>query len=253
MTDYVLQETVDGVTTITLNRPDALNALNREIYAGLEKALQEATSPDIRALIITGNGRAFSAGGDIEEMTNDPAVDLRWADSCIRALKALPKPTIAAINGLAVGGGLSLALACDTRLIAEKAKLIPGFYSLGLAPDLGCSWFLAKLMGPESALKWLTEDAPMSAKDSMDAGLAHELLPEADLMDRAKELATQRTQEPTVAYGLTKSLLWDAEKNSFSEQLEAEAIAQTLAGKTSDHKEGMRAFTERRKPDFQGK
>ena len=168
----------DGaVMTIQLNRPEALNALNAAMYTALGTALIEAASTSVRAVVFTGSGRGFCPGQDLKDSaSDDPAADLRLVDGTVRALRALQKPTIAAINGSVAGGGLAYALACDIRIAASSAKFAPAFADLGLVPDLGCSWLLAQAMGASRAFEWLSSGGRTTASEALAMGLVHEVV-----------------------------------------------------------------------------
>jgi 2-(1,2-epoxy-1,2-dihydrophenyl)acetyl-CoA isomerase len=243
-----------AVMELMLDRPDRLNALNGPLYQALADALMQAADPAVRAVVLSAAGRAFCAGQDLDDVTGAaPSADLRWVDSSIRAIRGLDKPVLAAVNGAAVGGGLALALAADIRLLAEGAKLIPGFASVGLVPDMGASWFLIEALGYNRALNWVLEDSPMSAHDALALGLANEVCAAETLHERTLARAQALADGPTVAYGLTKALFNQVAAASLANAVEAEARLQRLAGRTSDHLEGVKAFAEKRKPVFRGR
>ena len=249
----VLMERDGAVLTIRLNRPEALNALNAATYAGLGVALIEAASRSVRAVVLTGSGRAFCPGQDLNDAAgDDPAADLRLVDGTVRALRALQKPTIAAINGAVAGGGLAYALACDIRIAASSARFAPAFMDLGLVPDLGTSWLLARAMGAERAFHWLYSGRKVSALEAQAMGLVHEVVEPAALMDRATVQARALAERATLAFGLTKGLLNAATNATFETQLELEAQAQAQAGASDDYREALAAFRERRPPRFVG-
>lgn len=250
----VLTARCDAVLTITLNRPGVLNALNAPMYTELARALMEAADRAVRAVVLTGAGRGFCAGGDLNSMEgDDPSHDLRYVDGCIRGLYHLDKPVIAAINGVVAGGGLALALACDWRLSADSARWVPSFLQAGLVPDLGSSWFLAHVLGQERALDWLSSGRKLEAAEARAWGLATEVVPAADLMPRAAALAAKLASGPTRAIGLTRGLLQQAASSSLDEQLGREADAQAMAGRTADYAEALAAFRARRAPKFTGR
>jgi 2-(1,2-epoxy-1,2-dihydrophenyl)acetyl-CoA isomerase len=247
---------LDGaVFTITINRPEVRNALNPAAYAGLQQALMRAGRPDVRAVVITGAGdKAFCSGHDLSAMqSDDPAEDLRFVDPIIRAVRALPKPVIAAVNGVAVGGGLSLALAADVRMMADTARLVGGFMALGLVPDLGASWLLVRALGYHRALAWAATGAPLSAAQAHAAGLACSVVSAAELATDTAAEAARLAALPTIAYGETKRLLTLAMSAPLETSLEAEAQAQAIAGRTQDYSEGLAAFRDRRPPCFEGR
>jgi len=249
----VLTRRDGSVLTIQLNRPQALNALNAAMYARLGSALIEAASTTVRAVVLTGSGRGFCPGQDLKDTASDaPAADLRLVDGTVRALRALQKPTIAAINGAVAGGGLAYALACDVRIAASTAKFAPAFADLGLVPDLGCSWLLARTMGAERAFEWLCSGRKLTASEALAMGLVHEVVEPAELVTRAAERAAVLADKATLAIGLTKRLLHAAAHSTFEAQLELEAQAQAEAGASSDYREALAAFREKRSPRFTG-
>ena len=243
-----------AVMTITLNRPHALNALTPDMYADLATALMQAAASDVRAVVLTGAGRGFCPGQDLNASTSsDPAADLRLVDGTVRALRALEKPVIAAINGATAGGGLAYALACDFRIAATGAKFAPAFLELGLVPDLGSSWLLVQALGVDRTFDWLVSGRKVTAIEALAMGLIHEVAEPDELMttalDKARHLATKATR----AIGLSKRLLQAAARHTFDAQLDLEAQAQALAGSSDDYREAMEAFRERRPPRFTGR
>ena len=249
-----VEVSIEGsVATVRLNRPDVLNALNQEAYEGLAKAVQFASQPSVRAVLLTGTGRGFCAGHDLKDSeSDDPAVDLPWVNATMSAIRGLPKPVIAAINGIAVGGGLSLALACDYKLMARTAKLIPGFIDMGLVPDMGASWLLANTLGYGRAFEWLSSGRPLDAQIALEWGLVDALEEEDRLLESAREKARELAARPTLALGLTKQLLARSLSSSFEQAMEQEARLQGQAGKSQDYAESLAAFREKREPDFKG-
>ena len=249
----ILTEINGGIQTIRLNRPEVLNAFDPEAYYLFGLAVQRAMAADIRVVVLTGAGRAFSSGHDLTAMPgDDPASDLRWTDGAVRGLATLEKPVIAAINGVAAGGGLSLALACDFRLMSQAAKLVPAFPEAGLAPDFGASWLLARGMGADAAFRWIAPGGVMGPEVALAAGLATEIVAADLLADRTRDLAAQLAQRPTRALGLAKTLLQAAPSATLSEMLEREARAQAQAASTADYLEALAAFRAKRKPVFTG-
>ena len=245
-----------AVLTITLNRPDVLNALNRAVHAGLYAGLEEAKDPSIRAVVITGAGRGFCVGQDLQEFSGgagDVAQNLR--DNYHRnvlAIRALEKPVIAAVNGAAAGAGLSLALACDARIAADSASFVPAFIKIGLVPDSGGTWLVRRLLGASRAFEWLTTGRRVDAEEARGWGLVNEVVPADELARRTHEVAELFAAMPTRAVWQTKRLLDAAEDSSFEDQLELEARAQAELTKTPDFKEGVAAFLEKRDAEFTG-
>jgi 2-(1,2-epoxy-1,2-dihydrophenyl)acetyl-CoA isomerase len=254
-----LRVTTDGaVATITLDRPDALNALTVPLKESLLGAFHDAgADPAIRAIVLTGAGRAFCAGQDLRERTEPGALPL--ADEIrarynplIRAMRALDKPIVGAVNGVAAGAGASLAFACDIRLAAEGATFLLAFGRVGLVPDSGATWLLPRLIGAAKAAELALTTDPLSAADAERFGLVARVLPAETLVAEAQALAARMAAGAPIALALTKHLLdraWDA---SLEDQLEAEADAQGVAGASADHAEGMAAFLERRPARFSG-
>jgi 2-(1,2-epoxy-1,2-dihydrophenyl)acetyl-CoA isomerase len=247
----------DGaVLTITLNRPDVLNALDAGAHAALAAALERARDPEIRAVVLTGAGRGFCVGQDLEEFRSgarDVAERLRTQfNRHALALRALEKPVLAAVNGPAAGAGLSLALACDVRIAAEEASFVPGFGGIGLAPDTGGTWFVRRLLGAGRAFEGLTTNRRLTAPEALQWGLVSELVPAAELEARAGEVAELFAALPTRAVWETKRLLDAAGTSTLEQQLEAETWAQAELVQTPDFEEGVAAFLEKREASFTG-
>lgn len=247
----------DGaVLTITLNRPDVLNAFDTAMHRALAAALRDARAPEVRAVVLTGAGRGFCVGQDLTEFreaSGDIASRLR--DSYhpnVLALRGLEKPVIAAVNGAAAGAGLSIACACDLRIAADSANFIPGFINIGLVPDSGGSYFVARLLGPARAFEWMTSGRKLTAAEAHAWGLVSEVVETTALASRAAELAAQVAAMPTRGIGMTKRLLDHASTASLEDQLEREAQLQAAATQTEDFREGVSAFLEKRPPRFTG-
>jgi 2-(1,2-epoxy-1,2-dihydrophenyl)acetyl-CoA isomerase len=246
-----------GVLTITLNRPDVLNALNAAVHAGLAVALKEARDPDVRAVVLTGAGRGFCDGQDLREFqegVRDVAEHLRRTyHPNLSAIRELEKPVIAALNGPVAGAGLSLACACDVRIAADDASLVPGFIGIGLVPDSGGSFFITRLLGPARAFEWMTSNRKLTAAEAHAWGLVSEVVEADRLLERATELARTYAKAPTRGVGMTKRLLDAAPTAQLEEQLEREAHLQAAATQTEDFREGVTAFLEKRPPRFTGR
>ncbi|HEX6680101.1 MAG TPA: enoyl-CoA hydratase-related protein [Gaiellaceae bacterium] len=246
-----------AVLTITLNRPDVLNALNAAMHEALGAALKEARNDDVRAVVITGAGRGFCVGQDLNEFresAGDIAGRLRANyHPSIRAIRGLDKPVIAAVNGAAAGAGLSLACACDLRIASDEATFVPAFINIGLIPDSGGTFFISRLIGQSRALEWLGSGRRLSAEEALEWGLVSEVLEPTVLETRAGEVAAELAALPTRAIGMTKRLLDRAPTSNLDEQLEWEAQLQAAATQTDDFREGVDAFLEKRAPDFQGR
>jgi 2-(1,2-epoxy-1,2-dihydrophenyl)acetyl-CoA isomerase len=247
----------DGaVLTITLNRPDVLNAFNTAMHRGLAAALKDARDGGVRAVVLTGAGRGFCVGQDLTEFREAPGdIGSRLRDNYhpnIRAIRNLEKPVIAAVNGAAAGAGMSLACACDLRVAADTASFVPAFINIGLIPDSGGSYFVTRLLGPARAFEWLASGKKLTAAEAHAWGLVSEVVEADRLADRAAELAAQLADMPTRGIGMTKRLLDHAVEASLEEQLEREAQLQSAATQTEDFKEGVAAFLEKRPPKFRG-
>jgi 2-(1,2-epoxy-1,2-dihydrophenyl)acetyl-CoA isomerase len=246
-----------GVLTITLNRPDSYNAFTTSMHAALRDALEEAAAEDVRAVVITGAGRGFCAGQDLtefREVEHDIAEHLEATyHPNVRAIRALEKPVIAAINGAAAGAGLSLACVCDYRIAADNAAFVPGFIGIGLVPDSGGSYFIARLLGPSRAFAWMSSNRKLTAAEAHAWGLVDEVVEADALPARAAELAATYAAAPTKGIGMSKRLFDHAATAMLDEQLALEAELQTAATKTEDFKEGVTAFLEKRPPRFTGR
>ena len=253
-----VETSCDGaVFTITLNRPDVLNALNRAMHEALAGALKEARDPEVRAVVLTGAGRGFCVGQDLTEFRDAPAdiadrLRSRYHPNVL-AIRALEKPVIAAVNGAAAGAGLSFACACDIRIASDAATFVPAFINIGLVPDSGSTYSIARLLGPARAFEWMTSGRRLTAAEAHAWGLVSEVV-EADVFPaRVAELAAELAAMPTRGIGLTKRLYDRAGETTLEEQLELEAQLQSAATKTDDFREGVAAFLEKREPRFTGR
>ena len=251
-----VQVSRDGaVQTITLNRPDVINAFNRALHAGLRAALKEARDPDVRAVVITGAGRGFCAGQDLTEFGEalDVGDSLRATyHPNVLAIRSLEKPVIAAVNGACAGAGLSLACACDVRIAADNAVFVPGFVGIGLVPDSGGTFFIHRLLGTPRAFEWMTSNRRLTAAEAHAWGLVSEVVEAGSFAARTAELAATYAAMPTRAVGMTKRLFDHADTATLEEQLEMEAQLQAAATRTADFREGVAAFTEKRAASFRG-
>jgi 2-(1,2-epoxy-1,2-dihydrophenyl)acetyl-CoA isomerase len=246
-----------GVLTITLNRPDVLNAFNTALHKALGAALKEARDPEVRAVVVTGAGRGFCVGQDLTEFRDaarDIAGHLRSSyHPNIHAVRALEKPVIAAVNGPAAGAGLSFAAACDLRIAADSATFVPAFVNIGLVPDSGGTFFISRILGPSRAFEWMSSGRRLTAAEAQQWGLVSEVVEADRLADHVAELAAGIAAMPTRAIGMTKRLFDAAPTNSLDEQLELEAQLQAAATKSEDFQEGVAAFLEKRDPNFSGR
>jgi len=261
MSEVLLQEKSGRVLTLTMNRADALNALNQESTRALRKAFDAAARDDqVGCVILTGAGRAFCTGADLREVSGrydagdtELGEDLRRNYSpLIRTIRACPKPVIAAINGTAAGAGLSLALACDLRLAASAAQLIVVFIRVGLVPDAGSLFFLTHIFGLSKATEMALTGEAMTAEEAERLGAIAAVVPPDQLMAAAMERATRLAAGPLKTYRLIKRGLDRALDLDLDQTLELESHLQTLAAKTLDHREAVKAFLEKRKPIFKG-
>jgi 2-(1,2-epoxy-1,2-dihydrophenyl)acetyl-CoA isomerase len=244
-----------AVQTITLNRPEVMNAFNAALHAGLRDALKEARDPEVRAVVITGAGRGFCAGQDLTEFQEMPDVGSSLRATYhpnVLAIRGLEKPVIAAVNGACAGAGLSLACACDIRIAAENAVFVPGFIGIGLVPDSGGTYFIHRLLGAPRAFEWMSSNRRLTAAEAHAWGLVSEVVEAEGFGARTAELAAEYAARPTRAVGMTKRLFDHADSATLEEQLELEAQLQAAATKTDDFREGVAAFVEKRPPSFSG-
>lgn len=253
----LIHEADRGVATLTLNRPDALNALNAELRRELLSAVKAAARDDeVRAVILTGVGRGFCAGADLrggsEERQFRRVLTAEY-NPLIEAIRACPKPVVAAVNGVAAGAGMSLALAADLVVAAQEARFVPAFHRIGLVPDSGLARTLVRALGRHRAFEILVGERSFGADEAHEAGLVAAVVPAGALLEVARELAERLAAGPTRAFALTKRLLASAEDATLSEALAEEAALQELAGRTEDHAEGVAAFAEKRDPAFRGR
>ena len=258
MTDG-LRVDVDGpVATITLDRPEALNALTVPVKVALREALERlAVDRAVRAVILTGAGRAFCAGQDLAEREQPDAapldVELRERyNPIILALRAMGQPVIAAVNGVAAGAGASIAFACDLRIAAAEARFVLAFGRIGLVPDSGATWFLPRLVGQARAAELALVGDPISADEALRIGLVSRVVPNDELLPQARALADRIAAGAPMAVALTKGALERAASIDLETALEGEAKLQGIAGASADHAEGLAAFREKRAPRFTG-
>jgi 2-(1,2-epoxy-1,2-dihydrophenyl)acetyl-CoA isomerase len=246
-----------AVLTLTLNRPDVLNAFDGAMHKAFQAGLKEAAADDVRAVVVTGAGRGFSVGQDLTEFSDAPTdIGDRLRSGYhrnINAIRALEKPVIAAVNGPAAGAGLSLACACDIRVAGESASFIPAFIGIGLVPDSGGSYFVARLLGIARAFEWMTSNRKLSAAEALEWGLVSQVVADDVLAARAAELSATYAAAPTRAIGMTKRLFDNTHLATLDEQLELEAQLQAAATHTDDFREGVTAFLEKRPPHFSGR
>ncbi len=260
MYNTVLYTVENSICSITLNRPDVFNSFNEELSAEFIDALKKAGKDEaVRVVIISGQGKAFCSGQDLKDIKNHEG-ERSLSDSVLRrynpmilAIRDMAKPIICRLNGVAAGAGASLALACDIIIAAETATLIEVFANVGLVPDSGSSFFLPKLVGYNKAFELITLASKISAKEALELGIIYKVVAAEELDAAVNELATRYASGPTKTYGMIKKMLNKAYSSNLSEMLQYEAYCQEIAGKSEDYKEGVAAFTEKRKPQFKGK
>jgi 2-(1,2-epoxy-1,2-dihydrophenyl)acetyl-CoA isomerase len=255
----LIEEREGAVAVVRLNRPETLNALDAELVARLASALEQAAADaSVRAIVLAGEGGAFCSGADLKEALRALDAEVSLADRLrtfqanIRAIVGAQKPVIAAVDGAAVGFGADLALACDLRLFSERAYLQEKFVGIGLMPDGGGTFHLARLIGPGRALELLLLGEKVDASQALALGLANRILPSSELLPRALELAQRLAAGPPLALAAIKSATRAAMTGTLEDALEREAAGQTQLLRSADLREGITAFTERRKPNFQG-
>jgi 2-(1,2-epoxy-1,2-dihydrophenyl)acetyl-CoA isomerase len=254
----VLTEIKNGVAAVTLNQPESLNALSLEVVQGLTKTFHELKhDTSVRAVILTGSGRAFCAGGNIKGFSNVTTAAggrkyMQDHTDFLKDLAQMEKPVIAAVNGHAVGAGFSIALACDFIIASHHSKFALGFHKLGLVPDLGGLYHLPRFVGMARAKELAFSDRILSSTEAKEYGICLEVVEAERLLERAHELAASFAASPTIAIGLAKSILNQSFESSLEDILRQEAMVQGVAFTTEDHKEGVRAFLEKDKPTFTG-
>ncbi len=257
----ILSETKDGVLELTLNRPEVLNSFDLAMAQALQVELARAAAdPAIRAVLLTGAGRGFCAGQDLSEvlpkdggaMPDISTVVRASYNPIIRAIRGLEKPVICAVNGTAAGAGANLAFACDLTIAAEEAVFVESFAKLGLIPDTSGTFFVPRLVGPQRATGMFFLAGKVTAAQAKQWGLIWDVVSLTGLLDAARGLATQLAQQATRGFGLTKRAMNASWANSLDEQLELEARCMQEAGRTADYEEGVRAFLEKRAPQYRG-
>lgn len=259
MYNTILYEKKDSVLKITLNRPDVYNAFNEEMLRELQKAFKAAEEDnEVRCVILTGAGKAFCSGQDLKDFnekksTFKEALDQRY-NPLIKQIANLPKPVICAINGVAAGAGLSLALACDYRIAVESAALIEVFINVGLIPDSASNFFLPRIIGYARAFEMCMTGNKLTASEAKDLGLVNKVVSYNSLLMKSAELTAKSfASKPTRAIGMIKQLINKSFQSGLDEMLDLESAYQQEAGNTEDFKEGVAAFLEKRKSVFKGK
>jgi 2-(1,2-epoxy-1,2-dihydrophenyl)acetyl-CoA isomerase len=260
MSDAVRYDVRDAVAYVVINRPDAMNAADAAVREQLRSALERAAEePEVRAVLLTGEGRAFCVGQDLKELmpmydAGDPALEtiVDGFNALAIALTELPKPTVAAVNGAAAGAGASIAFACDFRIAAETASFSMAFSKIGLVPDTGASWTLPRLVGVGKAMEMLMLSEPVKAPEALAIGLVNRVVPGESLLDEAGAFARMLAEGPTVAYGYIKRLVAHAQSVPLRDALALELELQDAAGRTDDHVNAVRSFLAKERPEFRG-
>lgn len=255
--EQILYSTSEGVATITLHRPDKLNSFTARMAEEILHALRAAQADAaIRAVVLTGSGRAFSAGQDLAEATA-PGVRIedvveRQYNAIIRAIRQLPKPVLASVNGIAAGAGANLAYACDLTFAAESAVFVQSFIHIGLIPDSGGTYTVPRLAGMQQAFGQMILAEKLPAARAAELGLIWKAVPDAVLADEVKAIAEKLATMPTLGIALTKQALNRSQGATLEQQLQVERELQAVAGTSHDCKEGVSAFLEKRKPVYKG-
>lgn len=258
--NYVITDQKDSVLTIILNRPEAYNALNAELSKQFIDNLKQAKkNKEIKVAVLTGAGNAFCAGQDLKEVADNnkltfTEVLMKRYNVIVNLIRDLDVPVICRLNGVAAGAGASIALACDYIIASENASLVMAFIKVGLVPDSGASFFIVKQLGYQRAFELFTTGRPLSAGEALSLGLINMVVPQHKLDSAVEEVVNYYKDAPSVAIKLTKRLLNRALfASSLNEVLQWETYYQEIAGRTEDHKEGVSAFLQKRKPNFKGK
>lgn len=252
----VLTELTEGVLTIQLNRPERANAFNYPMIEAVQAAFRQAAGDEqARCVLLTGSGKAFSAGHDVAEILQAEGQSFRQHlqrtyNPLILQIRRLEKPVIAAVNGTAAGAGLGVALACDLRIASDDARFVVGFSGIGLAPDSGVSLLLSALIGLGRAAEFTFSNAPIRAEQALAWGLINRLVPAEELSAVALGWAKQLAEGPVRAFGLAKRDFNRAVLDNLADALDYEADMQEIAGRGEEHKEGVRAFLEKRLPRY---
>lgn len=260
MSDSTLLFSLDGgVATITFNRPQVFNSVNKEVTLALQERLRECQrNPEVRAVLLTGTGRAFCAGQDLAEITGPDSPEVaeiveKHYNPIVELIRALDKPVVAAVNGVAAGAGANLALACDVVVAKESASFIQAFSKIGLIPDSGGTFFLPRLIGMQRASALMMTGDKVSAAEAQQMGMIYKVFADDVFEQEAQALAKKLAAMPTKGLAYTKQLLNGTFGNDLTQQLRAEGDYQLRAGSTTDYREGVAAFLEKRQPTFTGR
>lgn len=254
----LLFEVRDQTGFITLNRPDKFNSFNREMALALQDALDACKEEAVRAVLITGAGKAFSAGQDIGELVGEQRIEIRQILSehynpIVQRIRKLEKPVVAAVNGVAAGAGANIALCCDVVVAAESATFIQAFSKIGLIPDSGGTFFLPRLIGWQKASALAMLGDKVSATEAERMGMLYKVFPDEQLAEESRKIALTLANMPTQGLALTKQLFNISIHSTLDDQLQEEDVFQQRAAMTEDYQEGINAFLEKRKPVFKGK
>lgn len=258
MSDSILYKVESGVATITLNRPDKFNSFTREMALACQARLEEAAiDPEVRAIYLTGAGKAFCAGQDLGEAIAPDGPGFKTIvfehyNPIITQLRSIEKPIVAGINGVAAGAGANIAFACDITIATESASFIQAFSKIGLVPDNGGTWTLPRMIGLQKAAALMMLGDKVSATDAERMNMIYKVVPNEEFEATAYGTAQKLAKMPTVGIGYTKRLLNATFNNNLHEQLNLEGDLQIAAGETEDYSEGVNAFLEKRKPEFKG-
>tara|TARA_B100000497_G_C7624978_1_gene375568 strand:- start:175 stop:954 length:780 start_codon:yes stop_codon:yes gene_type:complete len=258
MSETITVKINSGVETIVLNRPDSYNAFNREMALALQKAIDEGASNNtVRAILITGKGKAFSSGQDLKEATDPegPGLNrilLEHFNPIIRKIRKTPKPVVVAVNGIAAGAGANLALVGDVVIASESASFVQAFSKIGLIPDSGGTLTLPRLVGFAKASAWMITAEKIGAQEALASGMIYKVFPDDKFYDKALEITESLAKKPTRAFAGIKEAINKSTFYGLDEQLEAERAFQVEMGETHDFKEGVSAFIEKRNPKFKG-
>jgi 2-(1,2-epoxy-1,2-dihydrophenyl)acetyl-CoA isomerase len=261
--DHLLIDVREGVAILTLNRPEKLNALSADmIQQGIGALERFAVDPTIGCIVVTGAQRGFCAGGDVSAMNAGTSANMTFEERLDRQrashrfsalLYSMPKVTVAAINGAAAGAGLGIALACDLRIASDKAKLTTAFAKVGFSGDFGITWPLTRILGESKAKELLLLSEVLTAEQALALGLVNFVVPHEELLPKALDLATRIARGPQIALRHIKENVRLASTQDYPSMLDREALTQLRCGETDDHKEGAKAFVEKRAPRFQGR